>query len=163
MKTFKLPLLWMAVPTLLLTAADSPFVGTWKIDVNKSKFAKGTPSYFDATVQIEAAGSNRLKSTGYGTDNEGLAGGLGFNCTLDGTPCPVVSSVPARSASTVDTITLKLVNERSLTAVGMNHGKPVYTDQRIISTDGRMMTITRKGSTADGKGYENTIVLMRTQ
>jgi hypothetical protein len=163
MKTFKLPILWLAVPTLLLSAADSPFVGTWKVDVHKSKFAKGAPSYFDATVQIEAAGSNRLKSTGYGTDNEGLAGGLGFNCTLDGVPCPVITSLPVRSASMVDTITLKLVNDRSLTAVGTSKGKPVYTDQRIVSTDGKVMTITRKGSTADGKEYENTIVLIRTQ
>jgi hypothetical protein len=44
----------------------------------------------------------------------------------------------------------------------MKYGKLVYTDKRVVSADGKTLTVTRKGTTPEGKKYESTIVLVRS-
>jgi hypothetical protein len=159
MNTAKLTIL--CTLTLSLCAAADPFVGTWKLNTNRSKFAPGAPSFILATVQIEPAG-NGLKSTASGADGQGIAGDFTFSCQLDGTPCKVTPAVsPMRGVSAVDTITLKRSDPNIMVATGTKNGKPVYYDRRIISADGGTMTITRDGTTPKGKTYESTIVLER--
>src|SRR5262249_54084710 len=115
--------LWSLV--LLSYAAADPFVGTWKLDSRKSKFTLGDPSFIVATMQIESTG-NGLKSTASAANGEGLASDFTFNCSLDGTPCKVIAALPMRGSTAVDTISLKRVNDHTITATGMKNGKLVY-------------------------------------
>ena len=43
--------------TLSLLAATDPFVGTWKLNTNRSKFTPGAPSLILAAIQIESVGT----------------------------------------------------------------------------------------------------------
>jgi hypothetical protein len=61
----------------------------------------------------------------------------------------------------VDTITLKRVDPNIIMATGAKNGKPVYSDRRVVSADGKTMTVVRDGTTREGKKYESTIVLER--
>ena len=142
-----------------LVAAD-PFVGTWKLNTDRSKFPPGAPGFFLATMQIQSAGA-ALKSTASAADGEGIASDFTFSCHLDGTPCKVTPSTPLRSASAVDTITLKRVDPNTIMATGTRNGKLVYSDRRVVSADGKTMTVVRDGTTPAGKKYESTIVLER--
>ncbi len=146
--------------TLSLLAAVDPFVGVWKLNAERSKFQQGAPAFFFATMQIEAAGSG-LKSSASAADSEGFASDLTFSCQLDGTPCKVTTSTSLRSASSVDTVSLKRVDANTIVATGTRNSKLVYKDKRAISADGKTMTVVRDGTTPDGKSYENIIVLDR--
>ena len=147
---------------LTLHAAVDPFVGVWKLDSRKSKFTIGDPSFMFATIQVETT-ANGLKSTASAANGEGFASDFTFTCSLDGTPCPVISALPMRGSSAIDTLTLKRIDERTITARGTKDGKLVFVDQRAVSSDGMTMTVTRQGTTPDGRKYDSTIVLVRSR
>ena len=136
-------------------------MGTWKLNTDRSKFPPGAPGFFLATMQIKSAGA-ALKSTASAADGEGIASDFTFSCQLDGTPCKVTpSTIPLRSASAVDTISLKRVDPNTIMATGTRNGNSVYSDRRVVSADGKTMTVVRDGTTPVGKKYEGTIVLDR--
>ena len=144
-----------------LDAAADPFVGTWKLDSRKSSFKRGDPSFMVAVVQIEST-ANGLKSTATAANGEGLASDFTFSCSLDGTPCKVVSALPMRGSTAIDTISLRRINDHTIEATATKVSKLVYTDQRIVSDDNETMTVSRKGVTPEGRKYESTIVLHRS-
>ena len=154
-----IPIVLCALALSLFAAAD-PFVGIWKLNTHRSKFPPYAPSFFFATIQIESAGTG-LKSTASGADSEGFANGFTFTCKFDGTSCKVTPATPLRGASAVDTINLKRVNPNTIIATGVRNGKPVYSDRRVVSPDGKTMTVVRDGTTPEGKKYESIIVLER--
>jgi hypothetical protein len=146
--------------TLSLLAAADPFVGIWKLNAERTKFQPGSPGFFFATVQIESTGTG-LKSNTSAADGEGIASDFTFSCQLDGTPCKVTASTALKSKSAVDTITLKRVDANTILATGTRSTKVVYTDRRVVSADGKTMTVVRDGMTPAGKPYESIIVLDR--
>ncbi len=160
MRAIRLQVFWVLV-SFLYAGADS-FVGLWKLDSHQSKFAIGDPSFMFATMQIESDGAG-LKSTAAAADGQGLASNFTFNCSLDGTPCKVIAAMPMRSVSAIDTISLKLIDDHTIRATGLNSGKFVFTDQRVVSADGKTMTVARKGFTPEGNKYQSTIVLVRSE
>jgi len=144
--------------TFSLFAGADPFVGLWKLDAERSKFQKGAPGFFFATIQIESAGPG-LKSNASAADGEGISSDFMFNCQLDGTPCKVTASLKTKSV--VDTTTMQRLDANTIVATGTKNGKVVYTDRRVVSADGKTMTVARSGTTTAGKHYESTIVLER--
>jgi len=153
--------LFLVAVTVLFAATD-PFVGTWKMDTDRSKFTRGDPSFMFATLLIESAGGG-LKSTASAADGDGLATDFTFNCALDGTPCRTIAATAMRGSSAVDTILLKREDDHTIIATGTNNGKLVYTDRRVVSSDDKTLTVHRAGRTPDGRMYESTIVLSRVR
>jgi hypothetical protein len=147
---------------LALWGADAdPFVGVWKLDADKSVFPKGGPSFLTGTIGVEADG-NTLKSQALTATEQGFANNVSFNCSLDGKPCKPTTSLPMRGSSTVDTITLKRVDPHTITATGTKSGKLVYSDRRVVSADGKTLTVNRHGVAPNGTEYESVIVLIRS-
>lgn len=135
-----------------LWAADSPFVGTWKLNPEKSKLA--TSGIGQATVVVEAI-PNGLKSTVTATNAKGEPLNFSYEATLDGKAVTVTGN-PA-----VDSATITQVDAHHLKATGTKDGKPVYTDHRHVSKDGKTMTIQRDGTNAEGQKYHATMVFDR--
>jgi len=160
MKTARLTIL--CTLSLSLLAATDPFVGVWRLNPAKSKFPRGAPGFMLGTIQIESAGTG-LKSSASAADGKGIASDFTFNCLLNGTPCKVTAATALRSASAVDTITLKRVDPNTIMATGTRKGKPVYSDRRVVSDDGTTMTVVRDGTTPEGDKYQSTIVLERSR
>lgn len=132
-------------------AADSPFVGTWKLNSAKSKFSEGAPVPKAVTVRVEAEG-NGLKSTVEGTDGEGKPINFTAQAGLDGKPGTVTGS------PNYDATTLQRVNEHTIRATASKDGKLVYTDRRVVAKDGKTLTVTRNGTNASGAKYHSTMV-----
>jgi len=132
-------------------AAESPFVGTWKVNVAKSKFTPGGPSLKSATVKTEADGAG-LKSTVEAVDGNDRPINYVATTPLDGKPGTVTGS------ATVDSMSAKRVNDHTMTVTATKDGKTVYTDRRTVSKDGKTLTVRRSGVLPDGKKYESTIV-----
>ena len=161
MRAIRLQVCWILVLPLFAGGAD-PFTGVWKLDSRKSKFTIGDPSFMFATMQIESSG-NGLKSTVAAANGEGLASNFTFNCSLNGTPCEVVAATPMSGSTAIETIELKRVDDRTITARGMKNGRLIYADTRVVSEDGSMMTVTRRGTAQAGRKYESIIVLVRAR
>ena len=135
-----------------LLAADSPFVGTWKMNTAKSKLATSGIGQASSVVEATATG---LKSTVTGVNAKGEPVNFSYEASLDGKAAPVPGSF------TVDSVALTQVDDHHMKAIGAKDGKTVYTDHRHVSKDGKTLTIQRDGTDADGKKYHATIVLDR--
>lgn len=138
--------------TVGLLAADSPFVGTWKLNVEKSKLA--TSGIGQSSVVVEAVPGG-LKSTVTATNAAGEPVNFSYEATLDGKAATVTGT------QLFDSVTLTPVDAQHIKAVGTKDGKVVYTDQRMVSKDGKTMTIERDGTSADGQTYHATLVFER--
>src|SRR4051812_757161 len=139
-----------------LIAADSPFVGLWKLNAAKSTFAPGSPKLLFATVKIEPT-QKGLRISASDADGDGRAADLTTDSPLDGTPSPVIGS------PTIDTTSLKRVDDHTIIGPSSKDGKVIYTDRRVVSADGSTLTIQREGTTTDGTKYQNTIIFERAQ
>ena len=58
----------------------------------------------------------------------------------------------------MDEIATTRVNARTYDASAKQGGKVVFTDHRTVSSDGKTMTIARKGTNPEGKPFTATIV-----
>jgi len=120
----RLTLLAITVAVLVLgsiaQAADNQ-VGTWKLNVAKSKYSPGPPPK-EGTLTVEAI-PNGLKITIQGTDAEGKPVHMEFAPKYDG------KDVPATGMPGADTISMKKIDDYTVDAVSKKEGKPLTTTQ----------------------------------
>ena len=131
-------------------AQSDPAVGTWKLNVAKSRYSPG-PAPKSNLVTIVAV-ENGLKITGQGTDADGKPTSLSYTVTYDGKDKPVTGSpdYDATSGKRIDASTTELTRKKE--------GKMVQTATRKISADGKTMTVTSRGKTTSGKPLNNVAV-----
>jgi hypothetical protein len=141
----------ICILAVALFAAENPFVGAWKLNAAKSKLA-GTGLGEKATVHIESDGKS-MKVSVESTDPKGQPLNFTYEATLDGKPGKATGS------PTFDEISLKRINEHTISAIGKKDGKVVFTDRRTVSKgDGKTMTLLRTGTDAAGKTFHATLV-----
>jgi len=133
----------------LLLAADAA-VGTWKLNVGKSKFHPGPPP-LSATLSYEASGSG-VKRTGEMVNADGTKISFEYTAEYDGKDYPVTGNPNG------DTIALKKVNDRTVEATLKKGGKVTTTAHRLVSTDGKTLTLTITGTDAKGQKIHNVQV-----
>jgi hypothetical protein len=131
-------------------AQSDPAVGTWKLNVAKSRYTPG-PAPKSNLVTIVAV-ENGLKITGQGADADGKPTSLSYTVTYDGKDKPVTGSpdYDSTSGKKIDANTTELTRKKE--------GKTVQTATRKISADGKTMTVTSRGKTASGKTLNNVAV-----
>ena len=129
-----------------------PLLGTWKLDVANSKFSPG-PAPKAVTLRYEAAGES-LKVT---VDSEAATGRTKWEYTAgyDGKDHPVTGSLET------DAVSLKRINPTTTEAAFKKGGKATTTSTRVVSDDGKTLTITTKGTNAEGKAVENIQVFAK--
>jgi hypothetical protein len=127
-----------------LNAADSPFMGTWKLNEAKSKIPAGAG--MNTTVVYAAAG-DQTKVTTDGVDGSGKPNHSEWTGKFDGKPYPVtgMSSIDSRS------VTPK--GDHALDTANMKDGKTVSTGKSEVSKDGKSRTLEIDGTLPDGKKY----------
>jgi hypothetical protein len=145
----------IVVVTLLfaiaLCAAD-PFVGTWKLNVAKSK--SELPMNKSATVTIKAIDNGHSVSL-EGVSADGKPAKTGFTAKFDGKDYSVTGS------TFTDTITVRRVSSNVLESTGKKAGKVVSTSRVTVSMDGKMLTMETKRTMPDGKTLHSTTVYER--
>jgi hypothetical protein len=125
-------------------------VGSWNLNVAKSKYTPG-PAPKSQTLKIEAVGkgekvtSETVTDTGAKTVTEYTAG-------YDGKPHPLKGSAVA------DMVTLTRIDSHTTERIDSKNGKTVVTYHRTVSKDGKTMTVTSKGTDAQGRATSNVIV-----
>jgi hypothetical protein len=136
----------------LVMAQDNPLVGTWKLNLDKSKYSAGTaPKSMTRTVSVD--GEN-VKYSFEGVGSDGAALTYGFTVKYDGKDYDVTGSGPYGA----DHIAIKRINSHSYSATLKKDGKIVGTSTATVSKDGKTVTVAGKGKDAKGNSVEATQV-----
>jgi hypothetical protein len=133
-------------------AADNT-IGTWKLNTAKSKPAPGLSPLTSETQTIEASDGG-VKITVKGERADGSKVDAVNTYRYDGKPAPVTGTGLA-----FDTIAVTQVDANTVTEERTKQGTKYHMSaRRVVSPDGKTMTITQKGSGADGKPATAVIV-----
>jgi hypothetical protein len=131
----------IAAAAVELNAQDAdPLVGTWELNVAKSKYTPG-PAPKSETRTYVVAGKD-IEASSKGVDATGKPTAASWTVNYDGKDRPETGNPNA------DTLSLKRVNAFSAEFTQKRAGKVVITGTRTISPDGKVMTITSKGTNA---------------
>jgi len=131
-------------------ASPDPHVGTWKLNVAKSKYSPG-PAPKEVTMKIEAKGAG-THLTQTGTDGAGKPIKVEFTANYDGKDNPI-TGVP-----NADAIAVKRVDANTWEGTFKKGGKVVMTVTSVVSKDGKTRTSTFKGTDAAGKPVNDVAV-----
>ncbi len=133
----------------VVSLADNPQMGTWKLNEAKSKFSKGATK--NNTVVYEAAG-DQIKVTVDGVDGDGNAIHSEWTGKFDG-KFYAVSGDP-----TSDMRSYRRINSRTLALTGKKAGKVTVTGRIVVSANGRTRTVTTSGRDSKGRRINTTAV-----
>ena len=131
-------------------AQADPFIGTWVLNVAKSKFQPG-PAPKDQTSIYEASGQG-VKVTTTASTAAGKPTTTAFTASYGGKDYPVTGSPD------YDTVSLKRVNPNTVELTRKKAGKVVQTGTNVVSADGKTRTVTTAGVSAQGQTFNNVSV-----
>ena len=138
----------------LLLAQSNTQVGTWKLDLAKSKYSSAGLAPKSVTGTVEAQGDG-IKVTVDGVAADGSPIAYSYMTNYDGKDSPI-SGVGAPGGE--DTIAGKRIDANTTTSTGKKAGKVVGTSRFVVSKDGKVTTITSKGTDAKGQPTSSTTV-----
>jgi|SRR5450755_3394693 hypothetical protein len=130
--------------------APDPVIGTWTLNVVKSKFNPGPAPKSQTRTYAQSAQGIAMTFNGVAADGSPVSGQSTFN--YDGKDYPITGSPD------FDTLSLKRVNGSTVKAVMKLSGKVVGSTTRSISEHGKVMTLSSKGTSAKGAPYDNVAV-----
>ncbi len=135
----------------LAFAQSDAHTGTWKLNVAKSKFAPGQTMKSE-TRTYEPTGDG-YKLSGQRVDADGSTHTESFTVKYDGKDTPFTGD-----AYGADTLAVKLVDANHIDATEKKGGKMLYTSKVVVSSDGKVMTITSKGKSGSGQPINTVLV-----
>jgi hypothetical protein len=136
----------------VLLAQSNSAIGTWKLNTAKSKYSPG-PAQQSQTRTYEAQG-NGVKVSTEGTAADGSRTAFSYTANYDGKDNPISGTGP----NGADTIALARINSNTVEATLKRAGKVLLTSRSVVSKDGKVMTITGKGTNANGQPVSNVTV-----
>jgi hypothetical protein len=149
----------LTVPALLHAQGGSGskgFTGTWKMNPAKSKFTGINAPKSLTTVVEEQEGGIKRHSEGTAADGSPIK--YAYTAKYDGQDVPIEG---AGAPSGADSIALKRIDERSTQAVWKKGGKVINTSHYSLSSDGKIWTVSSKGTGPDGRPTMAHVVLQR--
>ena len=121
-------------------ADGDPVLGVWQLNLAKSTYRTGeAPKSQKRTYELH---SNGIKTTVETVDADGQASMAEFVAQYDSIQYPVTGSAE------VDGVALKRINPQTAEATISHAGRTVGTARRLISPDGKTLTLTFR----DAKG-----------
>jgi hypothetical protein len=143
---------WITLPVLLADQPSAPtdenlIIGTWTLNVAKSKYRPG-PGPKSQTRTYEAH-PNGVKATIRTVDLDGHSTSVQYVAKYDRIEYPITGSAEA------DAIALRKVDAYTAEASLTHAGKVIGTASRVISKDGKTMTITFR----DARGVVNNVAV----
>ena len=135
----------------LVFAQTDAHMGTWKLDVAKSKFAPGQTMKSE-TRTYEPTGDG-YKLSGQRVDADGNTHPESFTVKYDGKDTPFTGD-----AYGADTLAVKLVDANHIDATEKKGGKMLYTSKVVVSNGGKLMTITIKEKSENGQPINTVLV-----
>jgi len=130
--------------------ASDARIGTWRLNVAKSKYSPG-PAPQSQTLKVEASGQGE-KVTTEGVNTAGTPTMTQYTANFDGKDYPLTGSQNA------DKVSLKRIDARTTERTDKKGDTVVLTFTQVVSQDGKTMTVTTKGTNAQGQAVDNVAV-----
>lgn len=139
-------------------AQDNPLVGTWKLNLAKSKYSPG-PAPKSGTTKITAVAGG-ISLVADGVDDKGQATRASYAAKFDGKDHPEKMTLggKANPKPTADAIAWKKIDDYTYESTAKLKGQVMTTTHYTISRDGKTRTNTVTGKDAQGRTVNNTIV-----
>jgi hypothetical protein len=148
---FTKALIALAITTIGALGADNS-IGTWKLNVEKSKYTPAPMPVKSLTVTREASDGG-AKVTITGEQADGTQINSTYTAKYDGKDVQITGNSP------YDTIAIKQVNANTLTDERKKTGGSYRgTSRLVISGGGKTMTTTTKGTNAAGVAFTSVFV-----
>jgi hypothetical protein len=125
-------------------------MGTWKLNVAKSKFSPG-PAPKSLIVKFEPAGQG-VTLTSESVAADGKKGTGGYTANYDG------KDYPLKGSPLADTVSLKRIDANTTERTDKKNGKVVQTLTRVVAKNGKSFTVTVKGTSPKGEPINNVLV-----
>jgi len=139
------------VGAIVAAQTPDPLVGTWKLNVAKSKFSPG-PTPKSSTAVFAASGTG-LKVTVDTTPATGDATKWSYTAMYDGKDSAITGTNPD-----ADMISMKRTSATVTESTYKLKGKVTLVNTRTVSADGKTLTVVQKGTNAKGETVNNTLV-----
>jgi hypothetical protein len=133
----------------VMSSAQNPQMGTWKLNEAKSKIPAGMMK--NTTVTYAEEGDS-VKVTTDGTGPDGSAVHTEWTGKFDGKDYPLTGDPTADSRSYTK------VNDRTLTLDNKKDGKVTTSGRIVVSADGKSRTLTTSSKDSAGKKLTGTSV-----
>lgn len=137
-------------------AAYDPVVGTWTLNVAKSKFTQG-PALKSDTHTYEESADGMMTVTLKSVSADGTETTLMRTFKQDGKDNPIHDS------SGSDSISETRVNDRTAKYTEKKAGKAILRGRRVLSKDGKTLKVTEIGTDPTGAKINDTLVYDRQQ
>jgi hypothetical protein len=134
-------------------ADSAAFVGTWKLNLDKSKFATGQAP--KSLTRTATADGDTVTYKFEGVAADGTAFSFGYTSKYDGKDSAITGTGAPYGA---DHIAIKQLNSHQLSATSKKGDKIVGTTSATVSHDGKTLTLTSKGTDANGKPVKSVSV-----
>jgi hypothetical protein len=145
-------LIALAITTIAALGADNS-IGTWKLNVEKSKYTPA-PMPVKSLTSTREASDGGVKVTTTGERADGTPINASYTAKYDGTESQVTGSGPP-----YDTIAIKQINANTFTDERKKTGGLYHaTGRMVISGGGKTMTWTSKGTDTNGKAFTSRFV-----
>jgi hypothetical protein len=154
MKSIFSLLIATALLTTSATASTDPFVGKWKLDTQHSSYPAGTCPK-EMVIEMEAAGQG-VRYRSHSTYANGRTSRAEYTAEYNGKQAVVMGD-----HGLLLPVSLQRIDPRTVVA-SYTRGLQVFaTSRRVISSDGRRMTITTKSRDQDRKNVTTVGVYER--
>jgi hypothetical protein len=135
-------------------AAKDPFVGTWKLNVAKSKFEGGAPPK-SSVATVTTVGQNKRRLVVHTVPTTGP------EVTTESTAADDGKDYPMKGSPTVDAVSVIRIDERTIERRDKKNGQVIATLRAKVSADGKTMTVVQRGALPQGQTYTNTLLYDR--
>jgi hypothetical protein len=137
------------LPPHAVHAQANPRLGTWKLNLAKSKYELGPAPRSETRTYVAAGDSVKLTAETVAAD--GTKQVTSYTAKYDGKDYPY-------TGLTGDTISIKPLSEYSNDATVKKSGKVVQTTHSVVSRDGKTMTLTTMSANGSAKPAGNVRV-----
>jgi hypothetical protein len=144
----------VAAVAVLSGQGENLQVGTWNMNIAKSKFSTGT-GFKSATSRIEPVPGG-VKHTVDSVYADGTTRRYEYTTTYDGKDVPVTGNSPYGN-----TTALTRIDATTTRTVYKNNGTVTVIQMSVVSADGKTRTVTTKGTNPAGQTVDNLSVYDR--
>ncbi len=146
-KKFAMVAVFLFAVSLPARAQQDPVLGTWKMNVAKSKFDPGPPTR-SITLKFEASGASGVKSTMDSVSAAGTPSHHEYTANYDGKDYPITGS------ASWDAISLRLPDPNTTVSVWKKGGTVVRMMRSVVASDGKTRTNDLVGINAQGAYHD---------
>ena len=143
-------LLTVASAVVVAAPAADPVIGSWQLNVAKSKFSPGPAPKSDTRTYAATDQGTMMTWKSVGADGKETVVKSTFKA--DG------NDYPATGAANFDSLALKQVDDHTVQSTQKMGGKVIGATTRTVSKDGKVLTLDSKGTGPTGVKYSNTLV-----